>query len=432
MSSNFRPNGRSTKLSGARGAMKRTLRPLGLALAVSLLAGCSQQAFFSPQGSQNLDQILAQSNGLPATVEIKIANQKLVSTIEATGAEILSVRMGEVLAGVSAKQARDLKAKGFTLVPTQIGGSNYLDNTFDPAYHTYEEMLAKLKAITAAHPQIAKLVDIGDSWEKTQGKADRDIWAVRLGKPGATPVLFTGCTHARELATVELPLMLIEHLVAGHGRNAQITKWLSTRDIWIVPMLNPDGHARAAQGMDWRKNANHTYGGAPMFGVDLNRNYGYQWGGVGTSKDPKSPIFVGSGPFSEPETQAIKKLHEQFKFPVSLSYHSFSELVLYPWAYTDQPAPDQKRLQAIADKLAEAGKYQAHQSSQLYPHAGEHNDWAYHTNGTLGFTYEVGTRRDGFDPPYSRVADFWKQTREGAELLIEIADAPKSKPLTLK
>jgi carboxypeptidase T len=410
--------------------MKRTLRPFGLALAVSVLAGCSQQAVFSPQGSQNLDRILAQSNGHAATVEIKVADQKLVTAIELTGAEILSVRKGSVDAAVTAKQASDLKAKGFALVPVQIGGSNYLDNTFDPAYHTYDELLVKLKAITAANPQVAKLVDIGDSWEKTQGKADRDIWAVRLGKPGATPVLFTGCTHARELATVELPLMLIEHLVQGNGRDPKITQWLATRDIWIVPMLNPDGHARAAQGLDWRKNANHTYGGAPMFGVDLNRNYSYQWAGVGTSRDPKSPIFVGGAPFSEPETQAIKKLHEQFKFPVSLSYHSYSEMVLYPWAYTNEPAPDQKRMQAIADKLAEAGKYDAHQSSQLYPHAGEHNDYAYHAHGTFGFTYEVGSRRDGFDPPYSRVADFWNQTRPGAELLIAIADAPKTKALT--
>ncbi len=409
--------------------MKRMLRPFGLALAVSLLAGCSQQAAFSPQTAQNLDQVLAQSNGFPTTVEIKIRDQKLVTAIELTGAEILSVKMGEVIAGVSSKQARALKAKGFTLVPTQVGGSNYLDNTFDPAYHTYDELLAKLKTLTAANPNIAKLVDIGDTWEKTQNKADRDIWAVRLGTPGKTPVLFTGCTHARELATVELPLLLIEHLIAGNGKNPAITKWLETRDIWVVPMLNPDGHARAAQGLDWRKNANFSYGGAPMFGVDLNRNYGFQWAGVGTSRDPMSPIFVGGAPFSEPETQAIKKLHEQFKFPVSLSYHSFSEIVLYPWAYTDQPAPDQKRMQAIADKLAEAGKYDAHQSSQLYPHAGEHNDYAYHSNGTLGFTYEVGSRRDGFDPPYSRVADFWKQTREGAELLLEIADAPKTKAL---
>ncbi len=412
--------------------LKRTLRPFGLALAVTLMAGCSQQSFLSPQTSQSLDKVLAQSNGLPATVEIKIQDQKQVTAIEATGAEILSVRMGAVDAGVTAKQARDLKAKGFTLTPVQVGGSSYLDNTFDPAYHTYDEMLTELKALTAANPQIAKLVDIGDTWEKTQGKADRDIWAVRLGTPGKTPVLFTGCTHARELATVELPLMFIEHLIKGNGRDAKITEWLATRDIWVVPMLNPDGHARAAQGLDWRKNANSSYGGAPMFGVDLNRNYGYQWAGVGTSRDPKSPIFVGGAPFSEPETQAIKKLHDQFKFPVSLSYHSYSEIVLYPWAYTSEPAPDQKRMQAIADKLAEAGKYDAHQSSQLYPHAGEHNDYVYHTNGTFGFTYEVGSRRDGFDPPFSRVAEFWKQTREGSELMLEIADAPKTKALKVR
>src|SRR5690606_13657043 len=136
-------------------------------------------------------------------------------TIEASGAEILSVRMGSVDAAVTPQQARELRAKGFTLVPVQVGGSHYLDNTFDPAYHTYDELLAELKAITAANPGIAKLVDIGDTWEKTQGKADRDIWAVRLGTPGQTPVLFTGCTHARALATVELPLMLIKHLVQG-------------------------------------------------------------------------------------------------------------------------------------------------------------------------------------------------------------------------
>lgn len=409
--------------------MKRTLRPFGLALAVSLLAGCSQPSLFSPQTTQSLDKILAQSNGRAATVEITVSSPKQVATIEGTGAEILAVRKGSVDAAVTPQQARTLEAKGFSLTPIQVGGSHYLDNTFDPAYHTYEELVVELKEITSANPEIAKLVDLGDTWEKTQGKADRDIWAVRLGTPGKTPVLFFGGTHARELATVELPLMLIKHLVQGYGRDAKITEWLKTRDIWVIPMLNPDGHARAAQGMDWRKNANSSYGGAPMFGVDLNRNFGYQWAGVGTSRDPRSPIFVGGAPFSEPETQALKALHDTFKFPVSLSYHSYSELVLYPWAYTDQKPPDHQRMQAIADKLAEAGKYTAHQSSHLYPHSGEHNDYVYHTYGTFGFTYEVGSRRDGFDPPFSRVADFWNQTREGAELLIEIADAPKTKPL---
>ena len=169
-------------------------------------------------------------------------------------------------------------------------------NTFDPKYHTFDEMLAKLRAVTQKHSGIATLHDIGDTWEKTQGMADRDIWAVHIngqGDPSQKPgIIFLGNHHARELATVEIPLLLIDLLTEGYGKDPNITRLLDTRDIWIVPMVNPDGHIQAETGANWRKNT-HKHG--RYRGTDLNRNYGHHWGERGASSRPYSDTYRGEG-----------------------------------------------------------------------------------------------------------------------------------------
>ncbi|HEY9765541.1 MAG TPA: M14 family metallopeptidase [Chroococcales cyanobacterium] len=310
-----------------------------------------------------------------------------------------------------------------------------LENSVDSRYHDYAETLSELKGLAQNHPQIARLVDIGDSWEKTQKKADRDIWALRVGKGESSAldqkpaVLFLGEHHAREIASSEIVLMLAKYLVENYEKDSAVTAAVEGRDIWLVPMVNPDGLEVAFKGSDWRKNTDTSYGGGPIGngpsggGVDINRNYGFSWDQSGGSTRPSDPIFRGPKAFSEPETVAIRDLVLRRKPIFLMSYHSYSNLILWPWGYSSEP-PKDKRLPAIGKKLAALSGYQGEQSCDLYVHGGILNDWAYGELNLLPFTTEIGGPEDGFDAPYSKMDGFWKENLPGAMYLLKIADNP--------
>ena len=273
-------------------------------------------------------------------------------------------------------------------------------------YHSYGEIRDELQQLELAYPQIAKVHDIGDSWEKTRGIADRDIWAIKISDNVAQEedepeVLFIGCHHAREWISVEVPLYLAKYLLENYDTDALIRAYVDNGEIWIVPMLNPDGHQYTID-VDrlWRKTRRNNGGG--YYGVDLNRNYSYRWGGPGSSPDPWSDIYRGTAPFSEPETQAIRDLAWNHEFRAIMSYHSYGQLILYPWGYTHDPPPDEQLLGNLSVDMANLiqevhGKvYTPMQSSDLYLASGITDDWAYGELGVFGFTIEL--RPKGF--PY--------------------------------
>lgn len=356
------------------------------------------------------------------TVKVAYNTPEQVNQLNEIGMDIWMVTSQYVLGQVNDEVFTRLQSSRlrFELISPERGIS--AANTFDPKYHTYEEMLTELRNVAQRFPQIASLHDIGDTWEKTQGKANRDLWAIHLsgqGNPSAKPgIIFLGNHHARELATVEIPLMLIKLLSEGYGKDPEITRMLDTRDIWIVPMVNPDGHILAEQGMNWRKNT-HEHG--RYRGTDLNRNYGHHWGEGGASSSPSSDTYRGEHAFSEPETQAVRDFivgHKNLK--VMMSYHSFSNLILWPWGYTKQRNPNQ-RLVAMGNKLGQLTGYTPQQAADLYVASGITDDFTFGELGIMSFTTEMGSWGDGFDPPYSKVQQFWEENRPAALYLIDEA-----------
>ncbi|MFP5502480.1 MAG: M14 family zinc carboxypeptidase, partial [Candidatus Sericytochromatia bacterium] len=145
--------------------------------------------------------------------------------------------------------------------------------------------------------------------------------------------------------------------------------------------------------------------------------------GPGASSHPSHATFRGPGAFSEPETQAIKTLVESRKFTMLMTYHSFSNLILWPWGNTDAPPPD-KRLPAIGKKLGDLSGYKPQQSVDLYPTSGDTTDWAFGEHGIMAYTTEIGSWNDGFDPPYSRMTKFWAENEPGARLMLQLAENP--------
>jgi len=268
-------------------------------------------------------------------------------------------------------------------------------------FHRYDQMLQELRQVEANHPDIAKLYDIGDSWEKTAGIADRDIWAmkisdnVELEEAREPEVLYIGCHHAREIITPEIVLYFIHYLVDKYGTDSTVTYIVDNRELWLVPMMNPDGHEYVfTVDMWWRKNRRDN--GDGTYGVDLNRNYGYKWAydDLGSSPITSDATYRGTAPFSEPETQAIRDLVESHHFSISLSYHSYGQLLLFPWGYVRRPTPDHQTFLAMAQRMVAYNGYRPQMGSELYLVNGDSDDWFYGEQRTknkiFAFTPEVG------------------------------------------
>jgi len=294
-------------------------------------------------------------------------------------------------------------------------------------YHTYSELESELRSLTKDHSSIAELSSIGRSHE------GRELWALKISDQVELDetepvVVFLGAHHAREWISVDVPLLIAKYLIEKYGVDSTITHLIDQAVIWVIPMVNPDGHQYSVL-MDrlWRKNRRNNGDGS--FGVDLNRNYGYQWGGPGSSGDTFSEIYRGPSPFSEPETQAVRTFLEHQSPQALISYHSYSQLVLYPWGYTSQPAPDKALLDSLAVSLAyqiqsvHGKKYTPGQSSTLYLASGDTTDWLYALFGVPAFTIELrpGSYNPGFELPESEIQPTFEENLPAALSLINWA-----------
>jgi carboxypeptidase T len=295
-------------------------------------------------------------------------------------------------------------------------------------YHSAATLEEELRQLAEARPDIAELIEIGRSIE------GRPILALRIGdrRGGVPKVLFMGCHHAREWIAVEVPFLLAKELVE-RADEAPIAGWLTSGEVWVAPMVNPDGHEHSrAQERLWRKNRRRNDDGS--FGVDPNRNYGYMWGilDVPTSSHvPSDETYVGPRAFSEPETQAIRDLIGCERFAGVITYHSYSQLILYPWGYTEKPIPDVQHREQMVGMAQEMhtliqgvhGKiYVPQPSSELYPTAGDTTDWTYGTYGIPSFTVELRPRtfqEGGFILPPDQILPTWEENRPAAFRFVE-------------
>ena len=276
---------------------------------------------------------------------------------------------------------------------TQQEGEDALSGSsaFARQWHSPASTEADLRALVAAHPRTAALTSIGKSVE------GREIWAIEIARdptrhtPGKPSVLFNGTQHAREVMSTEVALDTAEYLLTNDGRDPKVTRWIDETEIWIVPMVNVDGSNRVWTDDDgWRKNARGCNGAAHCptgTGVDINRNFPYQWAACnGSSSQPLQEDFHGPSAASEPETQALMKLVDRIRPVFDVSYHSFGEFVLYPYGCQDRYAEDRELLADLGHAFAAliprddgAGTYHAGTPwEEVYAVDGTDVDWMYH------------------------------------------------------
>ncbi len=266
------------------------------------------------------------------------------------------------------------------------------------AFHTYTEIEAALDSLATLYPAIAMRVDIGDSFE------GREIWALKISDNVALTeaegkVLYTGCHHAREIMTPEIPYRFAEYLLDNYGSDPEVTSLIDDREIWIVPILNPDGHQYVVDVDPWWRKNRRPNPDSTSIGVDLNRNYGYKWGidDIGSSPDGSSGIYRGTAGFSEPETEAIRNLMQTYDFSFALNFHSYGDWYIYGWGHKRLATAHQDLYVAAGDSMTAANGYAPGNpySNLVYIVNGGSDDWAYADTLTrsrcFSFTPEVGS-----------------------------------------
>jgi carboxypeptidase T len=322
--------------------------------------------------------------------------------VKAMGLDLLMEKDGRIFIVAGPHDAARLSALDipFTIetprfAPAAAGDVRIAGGT-NGAFHTYAELEADLKALESAHPGIVKVYSIGTSLE------NRTIYAVKISDNVAADedeaeVLFLGCHHAREWISVEVPFQLARYLAGNYDRDAGIRDLVDRSEIWIVPLVNPDGLEYSINVYRyWRKNRRANADGS--FGVDVNRNYGFMWGydNEGSSPEPSSEIYRGTAPFSEPESRAVRDLFLSRPFRALVSYHSYAQSILYPWSFIDAPTDRDALLGGLGLDMAdliEAVNGRAYTvgrgAAALYTTNGDTTDWAFGIAGIPAYTIEL-------------------------------------------
>lgn len=365
-------------------------------------------------------------------LELKAKDKYERTQIVEMGLPILELHQDSVVVLGNIEDESHFAEKGLLLntYPVSFRLSHRDFPNSDKDYHSFIEMEELLDSLSQDYPEAVRVSSLGNSHE------GRKIYLVHLSadhsqkKPG---IVFMGGHHAREHLSMETPIRLMKHFAEEFAAGVpRVVNALENYDIYFIPMVNPDGKQHDIKDGNykfWRKNRKDNGDGS--FGVDLNRNYGYAWGTGGSSSQTSSDVYMGKKPFSEPETQAIKKFHEDNpNISISVSFHTFSQLILYPWGHTDDRIISEEDYQVhkiMAETMAQWNGYEPMQSADLYIASGDTTDWSYGELGMISFTFELDPKSffgGGFYPGDEIIEETFSKNLEPAFYLIERADDP--------
>ncbi len=281
-------------------------------------------------------------------------------------------------------------------------------------FYTYDQILDKLDFMAEEWPD---LVSTRQPISEDNSHQGYPIWWVRISdnpevQQNKPRVLYTSLIHAREGIGVQQMMYFMLHLLENYETNNEVKNLVDNYELYFVPAVNPDGYMYNEQispngGGMWRKNRRNNGG---SYGVDINRNFGYMWGidNNGSSPNPSSDTYRGPAAFSEPETDNLRMICETIDFQIALNYHSYSNLLLYPWGYTTETCPDDEIFHAHATLMTQDNNYTIGPgSTTIYATNGGSDDWMYGEqetkNAIFSYTPELGSSSDGFWPSLNRI-----------------------------
>jgi len=287
------------------------------------------------------------------------------------------------------------------------------ENRSNDGFRSFPEIEAQLVSLAENYSDIAVLYDLGDLYPNGDGSTKtshegRHFWGLkisdnpRINESDEIDILYLGLHHAREWMTTEMMMWMIEHILADYGTNSTITNLVNNREIWMFPVVNPDGFVYSETNeRTWRKNRRDN--GLPdvdrNFGVDPNRNYGYEWGydDVGSNPDPADDLYRGPYPFSEPCTQIVRDLTFNVSFERAISFHTYTEVMGFPPAYKRLHVPHYPFFNELGRRMAAHNGYEYGDVADgvLYEVNGGFDDFMYYNRSVISFTYEMNSAAQG-------------------------------------
>ncbi|MDT0545715.1 MULTISPECIES: M14 family metallopeptidase [Streptomyces] len=422
-------------------------------LTLALAAPVAAQADGSGSGSTSATRAAATAADASADESVRQyeisgpATPAERSSIAATGVSIDETDARSVVVTADAAQARKLRSLGYELSPLAAPPARTEGRAVKPfdfpsadaKYHNYAEATAEINAAVAKYPNILSKRVIGKSYE------GRDILALKISDNVATDeaepeVLFTAHQHAREHLTVEMALYLVREFTQGYGSDTRVTNLVNSREIWIVPDVNPDGgeyDIATGSYRSWRKNRQPNSGSSNV-GTDLNRNWDFKWGCCGgSSGSTGSETYRGPKAESAPEVKVVadfarsRVVGGKQQIKAAIDFHTYSELVLWPfgWTYdettTGMTRDDYDAFAAVGKKMAASNGYTPEQSSELYITDGAIDDWLWGAQKVFAYTFEMyptSSGAGGFYPPDEVIDRETARNRDAVFQLLENAD----------
>jgi len=291
-------------------------------------------------------------------------------------------------------------------------------------FYTYAEMLSILDSMAAKFPNLITIKQPIDTALTFEG---RPLWYVKISDNPAVAetepqVLYTSLHHAREPESLTQNIFFMWYLLENYGSDPEINYLVNNLELYFIPCINPDGYVynqttNPGGGGMWRKNRRNN--GDGTFGVDLNRNYGYNWGydNFGSSPNTSSDTYRGTAAFSEQETQMIRRFCNAHTFQMALNDHTYGNVLVQPYGYAGTAyTPDSLAFTEFGMKLTYCDGFSYGSAMQTvgYNANGVSDDWMYGEQVSkpkiFSMTPEAGTVDDGFWPALSNITPIAENT----------------------
>ncbi|GAA4081080.1 M14 family metallopeptidase [Nonomuraea soli] len=378
----------------------------------------------------------------PANKQYRVegpANPQARTAVARTGASIDEVDAASVVVTATAEELAAIKRLGYKVTELPRLAQTFDFPPADSAYHNYAEMTANINALVAAKPSIVSKTSYGTSYQ------GRDLILIKISDNVGTDenepeVLFTAHQHAREHLTVEMALYLMHLLADNYGTDSRITNLVNSREIWIMPDLNPDGgeyDIASGSYRSWRKNRQPN-AGSTAIGTDMNRNWAYNWGCCGgSSSSTSSETYRGPSAESAPEVAAAanwvrsRVIGGTQQLKSHIDWHTYGELILWPYGFTyNDTAPgltqdDRDAHATLGQNMASTNNYTPQQASDLYITDGTIDDWMWGAYKIFSYTFEMyptGSGGGGFYPPDEVIGPQTTRNREAVLRFLEYSD----------
>lgn len=262
-------------------------------------------------------------------------------------------------------------------------------------YHPMEEIYQWMSQISKKHAEVVTQHFLGMTYET------RPMFYLKISLPSNNPkkIIWMDCgIHAREWIAPAFCQWFVKEILQNYTDNSKIRRLLTKLDFYVLPVFNIDGYIYTwTTDRLWRKSRS-SHDNGTCFGTDLNRNFNASWCSIGASKNCQDLTFCGTGPVSEPETKAVASFIESKKEDIVcfLTMHSYGQLILLPYGYTENKASNHKEMIQVGRKAATALKakhgtnYKVGSSVDiLYATSGSSRDWARDIGIPFSYTFEL-------------------------------------------